>query len=594
MPKITDELMREAENKHYEFQMGCYFSDSKEIKGARLMWSDKISDMYWNYATKINADEKTKGALIRKIISFYKSINRQPELYITPVTEPKNLAEFAKKIGFKSMSRDVWMFYGGEEPRIKMLDKFTIKYIKTKDEIVLFAKLFHQAYGGATPDEPYGALPKEYGESLIDSFSTPQKGKTVINYLGFLDGVAVGIATLIFSGNFGCIYNAGTIPARRGKGIGALLTMNAVADSIKNKAEIVFLQTEQGSVNEKYYQALGFSTKFIGESFVLNEIAYGANQAVNACVKLKSNEKALIITDIKTKAVAEHISLAIKKVTTNFETYILEDYGKRPYKIPSFLLERVKESDVVFVIADYIYGEMPLLYEPLSSAVSKSKARMAAMVGINEQLLREGMNADYEKISRFSKKLYGIVKNAKMVRVVTDLGTDITITLGYKWAVFDGIPRPGKWVNLPDGEVLTAPKNVDGVVVVDGIIEFLGILTQHPLKIEIKDGFAQKESVSCTRNEIKEKFNELVFTSDENSCRIGEFAFGTNLFLKKLCGEVLQDEKFPSIHIAFGDPHGSLTGAKWKSNNHMDAIILKPTVFVDGVMVMEKGKYLIN
>ncbi len=594
MPKITDEIMREAENKHYEFQMGCYFSNSKKISGALLLWSDRIKDFYWNYATKISVDEVRKKKLLKSIIEFYKTKNRQPEIYITPFTEPKNFAETAKQIGFKSVSKDAWMFYNGKEPRVKLPDNFSIKQVKTKEEMTIFADIFHQAYGGASPDEPYGALPKEYGESLIDSVSIPQKGKTVMHYLGFMDGVAVGIATLIFSGKFGCIYNVGTIPIWRGKGIGTILTMNAVADSIKYKAETVFLQTEPGSSNERYYSKLGFSTKFIGESFLLDTLEYGIYQVVNSCVKIKPNENVVILTDNKIKAVATRIAEAVKKITSNIKTYTLDDYGKRPFKIPPFILEDIKKSDAAFVITEYIYGDVPVLYEPINSAVTKSRTRMAALVDIDESLLKDGMNADYEKIGKFSKKIYRIVKNAKKIRVITDLGTDITVTLGYKWAVLDGVPRPGRWVNLPDGEVLTAPKNVDGVVVVDGIIEFMGILAQHPLKIEIKDGFAQKESISCSRKEIKEKFTELVFISDENSCRVGEFAFGTNIFLKNLSGNLLQDEKFPSVHIAFGDPHGSLTGAKWKSNNHMDAIILNPTVFVDGVMVMEKGKYLIN
>lgn len=327
---------------------------------------------------------------------------------------------------------------------------------------------------------------------------------------------------------------------------------------------------------------------------MLDALDYGVYQAVNTCVKVKPNENAVILTDNKLKAIAMRFAEELKKITPNLKIYVLDDYGKRPFKIPPFILEDVKKSDAVFDITEYIYGDMPVLYEPLNKAVAESKTRMASLVDIDESVLKDGMNADYEKISRFSKKIYGIVKNAEKIRVVTDLGTDFTVTLGYKWAVLDGIPVPGKWVNLPDGEVLTAPKNVEGTVVVDGIIEFLGILTSHPLKLEIKGGFARKESISCSRKEIKDKFIELVFTSDENSCRVGEFAFGTNLFLKALSGNLLQDEKFPSIHIAFGDPHGSLTGAEWKSSNHMDAIILEPTVFVDGKMIMKKGRYLVE
>ncbi|NOQ55862.1 MAG: hypothetical protein GQ477_03575 [Nanohaloarchaea archaeon] len=48
------------------------------------------------------------------------------------------------------------------------------------------------------------------------------------------------------------------------------------------------------------------------------------------------------------------------------------------------------------------------------------------------------------------------------------------------------------------------------------------------------------------------------------------------------------------LNTAILDPHGSLTGAKWKSELHMDAIILKPTVYIDNKKIMDCGKYIIS
>ena len=270
MVEITDQILQEAENQHYKFQIGCYFSGSKKIQGALLLWSNKIKDFYWNYATKINIDESILQKLVKNIIDFYKSKNRQPAIYFTPFTTPKNLPALIRKFGFQSKYQDTWMFYEKAEPKVAMPEKFVIKQVETKEEMKVFVDIFNQCYGGATPEEPYGALPKEYGECLVDSF-TQQRGKKIIHYLGLFDKKPVGIATLIFSGDYGCIYNVGTIPNHRKKGIGSALTLNAVTDSIKNSAKIVFLQTEQGSFNERYFTSLGFSTKFVGEGFVLKK-----------------------------------------------------------------------------------------------------------------------------------------------------------------------------------------------------------------------------------------------------------------------------------------------------------------------------------
>ena len=51
--------------------------------------------------------------------------------------------------------------------------------------------------------------------------------------------------------------------------------------------------------------------------------------------------------------------------------------------------------------------------------------------------------------------------------------------------------------------------------------------------------------------------------TDENSDRVGEFAIGTNIGCTHVIGHILQDEKFPGVHIAFGNPYGAHTGADW-------------------------------
>lgn len=72
MVVFTNKILKKAENLHYKFRIGCYFSGLKKAQGALFLWSDTIKDFYWNYATKINVDEESFGELIRKIITFYK------------------------------------------------------------------------------------------------------------------------------------------------------------------------------------------------------------------------------------------------------------------------------------------------------------------------------------------------------------------------------------------------------------------------------------------------------------------------------------------------------------------------------------------
>ena len=132
---MDETRLQKAEDMHYKFQMGCYFHGSIEIPGACLLWNNKIKDFYWNYATKINPEEKDILDLIREIIAFYKMKNLRPAIYFTPFTRPKNLPGIIKKLGFKSKFKDIWMFYEQPEPKIAMPENFSIKQVGTKEEM---------------------------------------------------------------------------------------------------------------------------------------------------------------------------------------------------------------------------------------------------------------------------------------------------------------------------------------------------------------------------------------------------------------------------------------------------------------------------
>ena len=58
-------------------------------------------------------------------------------------------------------------------------------------------------------------------------------------------------------------------------------------------------------------------------------------------------------------------------------------------------------------------------------------------------------------------------------------------------------------------------------------------------------------------------------------------------------GHILQDEKFPGVHIAFGNPYGAHTGADWYSSTHIDVVGTKFDIWVDEQPIMRRGQFLI-
>ena len=59
-------------------------------------------------------------------------------------------------------------------------------------------------------------------------------------------------------------------------------------------------------------------------------------------------------------------------------------------------------------------------------------------------------------------------------------------------------------------------------------------------------------------------------------------------------GQILQDEKYPGVHIAFGNPYGAHTGADWFSSTHIDVVGRKFDIWIDGRQIMHGGEFLLD
>lgn len=338
----------------------------------------------------------------------------------------------------------------------------------------------------------------------------------------------------------------------------------------------------------------------------MNAIEFGAKQAVNNCLKIKKGEKVVIITDKQTAYLADALINEAKTAGAEIQKFVMEDFGQRPadgvgaLKFPSEIATALSRAQVSFYIAAGKKGELQSFRHPMIEVIEKHKLRHGHMIGFTEEMMSQGMASDYVKIQALSKKVFDIVSKAKEIRVTTPAGTDFTVSLNpnYKWIISDGNITAEQWSNLPDGEVFTSPENANGTVVVDGCLgdfftEKYGNLKKTPLTYTLKNGRCVKGSVSCKNQELKDEFEKYTFSTDENSNRLGEFAIGTNTGLTKLIGNLLQDEKFPGVHVALGNPYPNMTGAPWKSEAHNDAVLLNCTVRVDGRAIMENSTFKI-
>src|SRR5262249_2031729 len=328
------------------------------------------------------------------------------------------------------------------------------------------------------------------------------------------------------------------------------------------------------------------------------ELTPGASNAVKVCLRVQRNERVTIITDEATKEIAASMAHELDRVGAQYRVWVLEEVAERPLSaFPAPIAEDLELSQVSVFAVQAQTNELRSRME-MTDIVNRRKIRHAHMVNINRQIMLEGMRADFHKVDRISTKVIEMVRSAKQVRAKTPSGTDLTadLTREYRWIKTSGLISPEKWGNLPGGEIFTTPGEVNGMFVVDGgvggwLCAKFGDLRNTPLTIQMNEN--RLTEAHSENKELEDDFWRYTHT-DENSDRVGEFAIGTNIELKDVIGQILQDEKYPGVHIAFGNPYGAHTGAQWYSSTHIDVVGRQFDIWVDEEQIMKNGKFLIE
>jgi aminopeptidase len=327
-------------------------------------------------------------------------------------------------------------------------------------------------------------------------------------------------------------------------------------------------------------------------------LSVGARNATQVCLRLQPHEQLTLIADREGLEIAAALVQQIKEIGAPYRVFVLEELAPRPLEhMPAPILADLEASQVSIFAAQAQRGELRSRIE-MMDVVNRRRLRHGHMVNITKEIMLQGMQADFLKIDRLSQRVIEKARQAKTVRATSEGGTSIVaeMSTSLKWVKTSGLISPDKWGNLPGGEIFTSPYSVNGCFVCDGVVgDYLcakyGDLKQTPLTIEVQD--ARIVDLQCENKELLNEFAAYTRT-DENSNRVGEFAIGTNLAVTRIIGNILQDEKIPGIHIAFGHPYNEHTGQTWNSTTHIDCVGRDFDIWLDDEPIMRDGQFLIE
>jgi len=308
--------------------------------------------------------------------------------------------------------------------------------------------------------------------------------------------------------------------------------------------------------------------------------------AIRDCMGTKKNEKILVITDEQKREIG--LSLHENAVRMGYFSLLLEmKSGKINGEEPSEeIAELMQKFDVVFCPT-----AKSLTHTDARRNASAKGVRIATFPGITKDVMIRGMNADYRAISKRTIKLQKILEKGKTINVTALAGTDISFKItGRKVIPSKGLfHAKGESGNLPTGETFLAPieGTSNGVFVVDGSMAGLGLIKNANIKIEVENGYATKISGGTAAKKLKVMLDKV----GKEARNIAEFGIGTN-DSAKLSGVLLEDEKvMGTIHIALGN--NISMGGSVNVPIHLDGVVKKPTVWMDGKLLMKDGKLLV-
>ena len=212
--------------------------------------------------------------------------------------------------------------------------------------------------------------------------------------------------------------------------------------------------------------------------------------------------------------------------------------------------------------------------------------RIATMPGITEEVFRRAMAVDYRELKRQGLLLATQLSSASECRVTSPGGTELVLDLSGREAINDDgdIGTAGAFGNLPAGEAFIAPIETsgEGTIVFDGALGGFGLLDE-PVPVTLSGG----RMVDADGGRVGDWLVATLDAGGEHGRSIAELGIGTNP-AARMTGNIIEDEKaLGTIHLAFGTSAG--IGGVNRSSVHIDGLVLRPSVWLDGRLLMEDG-----
>jgi aminopeptidase len=303
---------------------------------------------------------------------------------------------------------------------------------------------------------------------------------------------------------------------------------------------------------------------------------------VHDCLGVKDGEAVLVVCNPATEGMGGRLREASAAAGAEAVLAVMDERASHAAEPPAAVAAAMLRSDVV--LAPTVQS---LSHTAARNAASEAGARVATLPGVTEDMLARVMSAEMAELRRRGHILAEALTDAGRAQITCPNGSALELDLRDREGIPDAgeLTERGAFGNLPCGEGFISPSGGNGTLVVDGSIAQLGRVAE-PVTLHVEEGRLVEAEGPVGRQLL-----ELLRVHGADGTAVAELGIGTNE-CAILTGETLEDEKIlGTCHVAFGASAG--IGGTIQVPVHLDCVVTRPTVSLDGRAVVRDGELLV-
>ncbi|MDQ3572766.1 MAG: aminopeptidase [Actinomycetota bacterium] len=316
----------------------------------------------------------------------------------------------------------------------------------------------------------------------------------------------------------------------------------------------------------------------------MEDLSRAVAAVITECLRVQEGENVLVVANPATLGLGERLRGEAGRAGADAVLMLMAERATHGTEPPPPVAAAMASADVVLCPT-----EQSLSHTTARREACAAGTRIATLPGVTEEMLARVMSADMGELRRRGAAVAEALDAGFEARITCERGSDLTLRIEGRKAISDAgeLDERGAFGNLPCGEGFIGPLETEGggVLVVDGTIGGIGRVGE-PVTLRVENGNLEDAS-----GPEGARLLEMLRGAGVQGTGVAELGIGTN---EKaiLTGNLLEDEKIlGTCHVAFGASAG--VGGVVQVPIHIDCVVLKPTVEIDGQAIVREGMFLL-